>query len=90
MNSNPTLDFVAAPALKPAEVEVDPQLMAQYQAELKQVRSECYIDNCTATESVCRLRLSRCPKKTMTCSYVLSHHACSLSSPPRNLLLYIC
>ena len=35
--SNPTLEFVAAPALKPAEVEVDPVLMAQYQKELEQV-----------------------------------------------------
>jgi GTP-binding nuclear protein Ran len=35
--SNPSLEFVAAPALAPAEVEVDPALMAQYNAELKQV-----------------------------------------------------
>ena len=35
--SNPTLEFVAAPALKPAEVEVDQELMARYQEELKQV-----------------------------------------------------
>jgi len=32
---NPTLEFVAAPALAPAEVTVDPALMAQYEAELK-------------------------------------------------------
>jgi GTP-binding nuclear protein Ran len=36
--SNPTLEFVAAPALAPAEVEVDPSLMAQYARELAQVR----------------------------------------------------
>ncbi|KAJ3544947.1 hypothetical protein NM688_g5683 [Phlebia brevispora] len=36
---NPSLEFVAAPALKPAEVPIDPQLMAQYQAELKQAES---------------------------------------------------
>jgi GTP-binding nuclear protein Ran len=35
--SNPTLEFVAAPALAPAEVSVDPALMAQYEAELKNV-----------------------------------------------------
>ena len=35
LNSNPSLEFVAAPALAPAEVSVDPALMAQYEAELK-------------------------------------------------------
>ena len=38
VSSNPSLEFVAAPALKPAEVEVDPALMEQYQRELAQVR----------------------------------------------------
>jgi hypothetical protein len=37
LHSNPTLEFVAAPALAPAEVEVDPTLMIQYENELKQV-----------------------------------------------------
>lgn len=37
--SNPSLEFVAAPALAPAEVTVDPALMAQYNEELKQVQS---------------------------------------------------
>lgn len=37
-NSNPSLDFVAAPALAPAEVQVDAALMEQYQKELQQVR----------------------------------------------------
>ncbi|KAJ8457701.1 hypothetical protein ONZ45_g18210 [Pleurotus djamor] len=31
---NPSLEFVAAPALAPAEVAVDDALMAQYKAEL--------------------------------------------------------
>jgi GTP-binding nuclear protein Ran len=35
--SNPGLEFVAAPALAPAEVSVDPALMEQYNNELKQV-----------------------------------------------------
>ena len=35
--SNPTLDFIAAPALAPAEVSVDANLMAVYEAELKRV-----------------------------------------------------
>ena len=35
--SNQTLDFVAAPALAPAEVAVDANLMAVYEAELKKV-----------------------------------------------------
>ena len=36
--SNPALDFVAAPALAPAEVSVDPALMEQYNRELAQVQ----------------------------------------------------
>ena len=34
--SNPALEFVAAPALAPAEVQVDAALMEQYQKELAQ------------------------------------------------------
>ena len=36
-SSNPSLEFVAAPALAPAEVQVDPELMRKYQEELAQV-----------------------------------------------------
>jgi hypothetical protein len=36
--SNPSLDFVAAPALAPAEVQVDRALMEKYNQELAQVR----------------------------------------------------
>ena len=36
--SNPALDFVAAPALAPAEVSVDPALMEKYNQELAAVR----------------------------------------------------
>ena len=35
--SNPSLEFVAAPALAPAEVQVDAALMEVYQRELAQV-----------------------------------------------------
>jgi hypothetical protein len=35
---NATLEFVAAPALAPAEVEVDANLMTRYEEELKHVR----------------------------------------------------
>lgn len=34
--SNQGLEFVAAPALAPPEVEVDPALIAKYEDELKQ------------------------------------------------------
>ena len=37
LSSNANLIFTAAPALAPAEVAVDPALMAQYDSELKQV-----------------------------------------------------
>nr|VWO98621.1 Uncharacterized protein [Ganoderma boninense] len=36
---NPSLEFVAAPALAPAEVQVDAALMEQYQRELAQAES---------------------------------------------------
>ena len=42
-HSNPSLEFVAAPALAPAEVQVDPALMEQYQKELAQVCSLTFI-----------------------------------------------
>jgi hypothetical protein len=41
MISNPTLEFVAAPALAPAEVAVDEKLMAEYAAELQRVCLIC-------------------------------------------------
>ena len=39
LSSNPNLDFVAAPALAPAEVQVDAALMEQYNKELAQACS---------------------------------------------------
>lgn len=33
---NPQLEFVASPALAPPEVQVDEQLMQQYQQEMEQ------------------------------------------------------
>ena len=39
LHSNPGLEFVAAPALAPAEVAVDESLMQQYAKELAQVRA---------------------------------------------------
>jgi len=39
---NPGLEFVAAPALAPAEVAVDENLMKQYEAELQRVRFPHY------------------------------------------------
>ena len=36
---NPSLEFAAAPALAPPEVQVDAKLMAQYQQELEQAQA---------------------------------------------------
>ena len=41
---NPALDFIAAPALAPAEVQLDASLMAQYEAELQNVRHPGFPD----------------------------------------------
>lgn len=36
---NPSLEFAAAPALAPPEVQVDAKLMAQYEQELAQAQA---------------------------------------------------
>lgn len=36
---NPSLEFAAAPALAPPEVQVDAKLMAQYEQELQQAQA---------------------------------------------------
>lgn len=67
ISRNPTLEFVAAPALAPAEVHVDPALMEQYQKELMAVRYPlfaAYIG--VLTRLMFRLRRCRSQKKMMT------------------------
>jgi hypothetical protein len=56
--SNPALEFVAAPALAPAEVSVDPQLMEQYNRELAQVQYSLLFLNLS---SDCMLAGRGCP-----------------------------
>jgi hypothetical protein len=65
-NSNTTLEFVAAPALKPAEVTIDPELMKQYEAELQNVRIKVLVSR-FMTEGGFRLRTRPCPRKMTTC-----------------------
>lgn len=38
--SNPNLEFVAAPALAPPEVQVDNQLMQQYRHEMEEAAAQ--------------------------------------------------
>lgn len=57
--SNPALDFVAAPALAPAEVTVDPALMEQYNRELQQV--QCSLLFLLNPSSDCMLAGRGCP-----------------------------
>ena len=78
--SNPSLEFVAAPALAPAEVSVDPALMEQYQKELADV---CHFLTASTTHHLHLLnRLSAfpCQKKTTTCKHTRSRHFTSYSS----------
>ena len=63
-SSNPTLEFVAAPALAPAEVAVDANLMAVYEAELKRVRVLISYNTRLFCIS-CLSRLKRFPSLTM-------------------------
>lgn len=66
--SNPSLDFVAAPALAPAEVEVDGALMERYKQELAQVSSSPTHIDLDPDDSIYRPKLSPFPKKTTTCN----------------------
>jgi len=68
--SNPSLDFVAAPALAPAEVSVDPALMEQYNRELAQVRITTFhiCPICLLTVAP-RQRPFPFRKKTTTCNF---------------------
>ena len=68
--SNPALDFVAAPALAPAEVSVDPALMEKYNQELRAVRIMFLIlPNLSADCCAPRQRLFPFRKKTTTCNF---------------------
>jgi len=73
--SNPALDFVAAPALAPAEVSVDPALMEKYNQELRAVRIIFIIlPNLSADCYAPRQRLFPFRKKTTTCNFPLYVH----------------
>lgn len=72
-SSNPTLEFVAAPALAPAEVQVDPALMAQYANELAQVRHiRQSVRSPSLTLPPSRPRRFPFLKKTMICKFLHS------------------
>jgi hypothetical protein len=66
--SNPALEFVAAPALAPAEVSVDPALMEQYNRELAQVRLSLLGPNSLSDEIFNRPRQFPFRKKMTTCN----------------------
>ena len=53
-NSNQSLEFVAAPALAPPEVQVDPALIAIYEDELKQAANAPLPDEVHLTRSATR------------------------------------
>lgn len=80
-SSNPSLEFVAAPALKPAEVEVDPALMEQYQRELAQVCCATHVAYPQNSLPLARPKLSLFLRKTTTCSdfYASFLHSRSLA-----------
>lgn len=64
--SNPSLEFVAAPALAPAEVHVDPALMEQYQKELMAVSRLPFHRRTLLIPFFPRLRQFHFLRKTMT------------------------
>lgn len=56
---NANLEFVAAPALAPPEVQVDSNLMAQYQAELDKAAAAPLPDEGTSILSFCDIAILR-------------------------------
>lgn len=64
---NASLDFVAAPALAPAEVQVDAALMEQYNRELANVRHLALLLMHHISRVLSRPRQFLSPKKTKTC-----------------------
>ena len=80
--SNPALEFVAAPALAPAEVSVDPVLMEKYNRELAAVRVTFIIlPDLSADCYVPRQRLFPFRKKTTTCNFPLYVYLPSRMNP---------
>ncbi|KAI0220764.1 GTP-binding nuclear protein gsp1/Ran, partial [Massospora cicadina] len=45
LTGDPNLEFVAAPALAPAEVQIDPATLAQYERELNEAASAALPDD---------------------------------------------
>lgn len=87
--SNPALDFVAAPALAPAEVSVDPALMEKYNQELRAVRIIFIIlPNLSADCYAPRQRLFPFRKKTTTCNFYLYVHVPSRPHESNQTLFY--
>lgn len=73
--SNPSLEFVAAPALKPAEVEIDPAQMQQYEKELAEAAAAPLPDEVCHQFSVSvRYMCSRCVLNRMTISRGMLHY----------------
>lgn len=70
---NPTLDFVAAPALAPAEVSVDQNLMAEYEAELRRVRPVSFHHTYFFIKHHLRLRPSHSPRTTKISERIVLH-----------------
>lgn len=51
---NPALEFVAAPALAPAEVAIDPILIKQYEDDLKKVTHLHFVVSYVLADSKCQ------------------------------------
>lgn len=83
--SNPSLEFVAAPALAPAEVQVDPALMQKYEDELRQVCIHAFLlwRASSADYRMRRPRLSPSQKRTTICKFT---HSRLRIPPPYHLL----
>ena len=70
--SNNALEFVAAPALAPAEVAVDEALMEQYRKDLEAVRVPLYDELVLfLAQRAYRRRRSLSRKRTMTCDHFI-------------------
>lgn len=88
LSSNPSLEFVAAPALKPAEVQVDPELMQQYQRELAEVCVYYSARHIVILKTILsRPRLFLFPRRTTTCKSLAPHELFPALSLARHLFV---
>ncbi len=82
---NPGLEFVAAPALRPAEVEIDPAQMAMYEAELAQAAAAPLPDEVSVITSTI-FTAATMQRENLSVVYLLTMHSLGFTTGRRRSL----